>query len=121
MLYWLFGPVQKNIVHIHQADQAGGYLEFAKARVRWFLSINADTLPASVKSKGSRTYRSILIEGEEFEFSEGFTDLHTCSYQHVLDGQGFGIEVARPAIEIVHAIRNASPIGITGDYHPFLK
>ncbi|MGB4900846.1 MAG: Gfo/Idh/MocA family oxidoreductase [Saprospiraceae bacterium] len=121
MLYWLFGPVQKNIVHIHQADQAGGYLEFAKARVRWFLSINADTLPDLVKSKGSRTYRSILIEGEEFEFSEGFTDLHTRSYKHILDGQGFGIEVARPAIEIVHEIRNSSPIGLSGDYHPFIK
>ena len=98
-----------------------GYLEFDRARVRWFLSINYDVLPEEIKLKGQRTYRSITIEGEELEFSGGFTDLHTKVYKGVLDGQGYGLEDARQAIEIVHDIRNAEIIGLKGDYHPFAK
>lgn len=117
MLQWIFGTVRRNVVHVHTHDRAAGYFEFDRARVRWFLSINADTLPVAVQAKGGRTYRAITIEGEAFEFSEGFTDLHTVSYRDVLDGGGFGLEEARNAIQIVHEIRNATPVGLVGDYH----
>lgn len=118
MLQWIFGEVQENVVHVHTHDRAAGYLEFEKARVRWFLSINYDTLPAEVKQKGLRTYRSILIEEEEFEFSGGFTELHTRSYEGILAGEGFRISEAKPAIQIVHDIRYAEPVGLKGNYHP---
>lgn len=121
MLTWIFGDVEKNIVHLHNHDRAAGLLVLKNARIRWFLSINHDTLPENVKSKGQRTYRSITIHGKEIEFSEGFTDLHTKSYENILGGKGFGINHARKAIEIVHQIRNQKPIGLEGDYHPFAK
>ena len=121
MLSWIFGSVKKNDVHVQTHDRASGYLEFERARVRWFLSINYDLLPQKIKLKGQRTYRSITIEGEELEFSGGFTDLHTKVYDGVIDGNGFGLEDARRSIEIVHDIRNAEPIGLKGDYHPFAK
>ncbi len=121
MLSYIFGGVQKNIVHLHQHDRAAGYLEFKRARVRWFLSINYDMLPEEVKAKGQRTYRSITIEGEELEFSGGFADLHTRVYEGILEGNGYGLEDVRQAIEIVYDIRNAKPIGLKGDYHPFVK
>jgi UDP-N-acetyl-2-amino-2-deoxyglucuronate dehydrogenase len=117
MLTWVFGAVKKNVVHIHTHDRAAGYFELEKARVRWFLSINADMLPDSVKAKGGRTFRSLTMENEEIEFSDGFTELHTHSYQHILEGHGFGLEEARPSIEIVHDIRHMRPIGLKGDYH----
>lgn len=119
MLNWVFGDIQHSDVHVHTHDRASGYLEFEHARVRWFLSINADTLPKEVAAKGQRTYRSIKIGGEELEFSEGFTELHTETYKDILSGGGYGLEDARKAIEIVHSIRNAAPIGLKGDYHPF--
>lgn len=118
MLTWIFGNVKKNIVHIHTHDRAAGYFELEKARVRWFLSINADTLPDHVKAKGGRTYRSLTMEGQEIEFSDGFTELHTHSYQHILDGHGFGLDEARNSIEIVHDIRHMETVGLKGDYHP---
>jgi UDP-N-acetyl-2-amino-2-deoxyglucuronate dehydrogenase len=118
MLTWVFGAVKQNVVHLHTHDRAAGYFELERARVRWFLSINADTLPDSVKAKGGRTFRSLTMEGTEIEFSDGFTELHTHSYQHILDGHGFGLEEARPSIEIVQQIRHAEPIGLKGDYHP---
>jgi UDP-N-acetyl-2-amino-2-deoxyglucuronate dehydrogenase len=118
MLTWVFGAVKKNIVHVHTHDRAAGYFELERARVRWFLSINADTLPDHVKSKGGKTFRSLTMEGEEIEFSDGFTELHTDSYQHILDGQGFGLEEAMPSIQVVHDIRHLEPIGLQGDYHP---
>ncbi len=121
MLGWIFGEVKQNIVHIHTHDRAAGYLEYERARVRWFLSINYDTLPQEVKERGLRTYRSLTIDGEEIEFSGGFTDLHTMSYQDVLDGGGFSIEDSRRAIETVFDIRHAEPIGLKGEYHPFCK
>ena len=121
MLSWIFGDVKENIVHVQTHDRASGYLEFERARVRWFLSINYDVLPQEIKAKGQRTYRSITIEGEELEFSGGFTDLHTRVYEGVLEGNGYGLEDARQAIEIVHDIRNSEPIGLKGDYHPFAK
>jgi UDP-N-acetyl-2-amino-2-deoxyglucuronate dehydrogenase len=121
MLSFIFGRVKKNIVHIHTHDRAAGYLEFEKARVRWFLSINYDVLPESVKKKGIRTYRSIKIEGEELEFSSGFDELHTRIYEDIIENKGYRLEDARQAIEIIHEIRNSKPIGLAGDYHPFAK
>lgn len=121
MLSFIFGKVKTNIVHVHTHDRAAGYLEFERARVRWFLSINYDVLPDEIKAKGQRTYRSITIEGEELEFSGGFTDLHTRVYEDILSGNGYGLDEARQAIEIVHNIRNTNPIGLKGEYHPFAK
>lgn len=119
MLGFIFGKVTKNVVHVHTHDRAAGYLEFERARVRWFLSINYDVLPDEIKAKGQRTFRSITIEGEELEFSGGFTDLHTRVYEGIIAERGYGLEDARQAIEIVHEIRNFKPIGLKGEYHPF--
>lgn len=121
MLGWIFGKVKRNVVNIHTHDRAAGYLEFDRARVRWFLSINYDTLPQEVKERGLRTYRSMTIDGEEIEFSGGFTELHTDSYRDVLNGGGFRIEESRQAIETVYDIRHAEVVGLKGDYHPFCK
>lgn len=121
MLTWIFGAKKESVVHVQTHDRASGYLELENARVRWFLSINSETLPSEVAEKGQRTFRSIQIEGEELEFSHGFTDLHTRSYEEVLAGNGFRIEEARNSIEIVHEVRNATPIGLKGDYHPYSK
>ena len=121
MLSWIFGEVKENKVHVHTHDRASGYLEFKRARVRWFLSINYDVLPTEIKAKGQRTYRSITIDGEELEFSKGFTDLHTRVYEDILNGKGYGLSDARQSIEIVHNIRNTTPLGLKGDYHPFAK
>jgi UDP-N-acetyl-2-amino-2-deoxyglucuronate dehydrogenase len=121
MLMWIFGSVKQNIVHIHTHDRAAGYLELERARVRWFLSINYDVIPEHVKATGARTYRALTIEGEEFEFSGGFTELHTRSYEDVLSGAGFRIGEARKAIELVHDIRHKVPVGVLGEYHPLSK
>lgn len=121
MLIWIFGKVQQNVVHLHTHDRAAGFLQLEKARVRWFLSINEDTLPENIKAKGQRTYRSISMEGNEIEFSEGFTDLHTKSYQQILGGNGFSLMDALPSIELAHQIRTQLPVGPIGDYHPFAK
>ncbi len=121
MLSWVFGKVKQNKVHLHTHDRAAGYLEFEKARVRWFMSINYDVLPETIKENGQRTYRSITVEGEEIEFSDGFFDLHTKSYQNIIDGKGFILEDARQSISIVHKIRNKEISPLTGDYHPLAK
>ncbi|MBK8622489.1 MAG: Gfo/Idh/MocA family oxidoreductase [Saprospiraceae bacterium] len=119
MLGWIFGKVKGNIVNIHSHDRAAGILEFDRARVRWFLSIDYDTIPDEVKAKGKRTFRSMEVEGQPIEFSDGFTELHTTSYKDILQGGGFRIDASRQAIEIVHDIRTKEPIGLKGDYHPF--
>lgn len=121
MLSWIFGDVKQNTVHMHSHDRAAGYLEFEKARVRWFLSIDYNVIPEEIKKKGQRTYRSITVDNEEIEFSGGFTELHTSSYKGILDGDGFGLADARQSIEIVHDIRNAEIQNLEGDYHPFVK
>jgi len=118
MLTWIFGPVVSHKVQLHTHDRAAGFIELEKANVRWFMSINADTLPDVVKEQQKRTYRSITVDGEEVEFSEGFTDLHTRSYEEALAGNGFGITDILPAIRIAHTIRNTTPTGLVGDYHP---
>jgi UDP-N-acetyl-2-amino-2-deoxyglucuronate dehydrogenase len=119
MLSWIFGDIQQNIVHVHTHDTAAGYLEFSRARIRWFLSINEQTIPEDLRKQGKRTYRSMKIENEEIEFSDGFTDLHTKSYKNILEGKGFKLNEARKSIEIVHQIRSMQPAGLTGEYHPF--
>lgn len=121
MLSFLFGNVKENTVHLHTHDRASGYLEFDRARVRWFLSINYDLLPEEIKAKDQRTYRSISIQGTELEFSGGFKNLHSKIYKDIISNKGYGLEDARQAIEIVHDIRTKSPIGIKGEYHPFAK
>ena len=106
MLIWIFGDVKINEVHQHTAETASGTLELERANVNWFLSIDANTLPGEIKQSGKRTFRSLTIDGEAFEFSEGFTELHTRSYEEILKGNGFPVEEARKSIELVHAIRN---------------
>ncbi|MGC9470951.1 MAG: Gfo/Idh/MocA family protein [Bacteroidales bacterium] len=120
MLTWIFGKPAGNRVHLLEHNRASGFLQLEKARVRWFLSLNETDLPKALRNKGQRTYRSIRIDGEEIEFSDGFTDLHTESYRQILKGNGFGIEDIRRSIEIVYRIRNAQPEGLTGEVHPLL-
>ena len=121
MLTWIFGDVEQNITHKLTDTDAAGMLVLKKARVRWFLSVDYENVPAEIKEKGQRTYRSITVDGEEIEFSGGFTDLHTKSYEEILNGNGYGPGDARTSIEIVHDIRNAKISSLTGDFHPFLK
>lgn len=121
MLSWIFGEVEENAVHIKQADTNAGFMKLKNARVRWFLSVNYDYIPEDVKEKGIRTYRSITVDGNEIEFSGGFTDLHTTSYRDILSGGGFGLEDARDSINIVSEIRKLAPVGLEGEYHPFCK
>ncbi len=121
MLSWIFGSVQQNEVHLLEGDKAAGYLELEKARVRWFLSVNENTLPENVKASGQRTYRSIAVDGNEIEFSGGFTDLHTLSYRGIIEGNGFGLNEARPSIETVYKIRNSVPSMKKGELHPFIQ
>jgi UDP-N-acetyl-2-amino-2-deoxyglucuronate dehydrogenase len=118
MLHFVFGELQESRVHLHQAVRAAGYLEYERARVRWFLSISAEDLPQPQRSAGQRTFRSIVVDGEEVEFSDGFADLHTRSYELILEGKGFGLEASRCAIETVAKIRSARPLGAVGDFHP---
>jgi len=119
MLGFVFGPLRQSIVHHRDADAAAGYLEFARARVRWVLSINRAHLPPRTPA-GQTTYRSITVDGEEIEFSGGFTDLHTASYARILDGAGFGLDAVRPSIEIVSGIRTAPVEPGRGARHPDL-
>ena len=119
MLSWIFGPIEENIVHVKHNDTNAGYMKLKNARVRWFLSVNFDYIPDDVKASGKRTYRSITVDGKAFEFSEGFTELHTISYKHILEGGGYGLEEARNSINIVSTIRKLDPLGLTGEYHPF--
>ncbi len=106
MLTWIFGDIVENKVDIHNEDTASGFLKLEKADVDWFLSIDYNQIPEQVKLQGKRTYRTLQMEGEEIEFSDGFTELHTDSYKAILEGNGFPISVSKKAIEIVHGIRN---------------
>jgi UDP-N-acetyl-2-amino-2-deoxyglucuronate dehydrogenase len=120
MLQWIFGDVQYNIVHVDEPNKAAGFLELTGARVRWFLSIDAHDLPKYPEEK-TGTFRSITMDGHEIEFSGGFTDLHTRSYEGILAGRGFTLADAKPAVQIVSDIRRSKAIGPKGDYHPFVK
>jgi UDP-N-acetyl-2-amino-2-deoxyglucuronate dehydrogenase len=121
MLIWLFGEVVQNEVHVSTLHTTGGYLELEKARVNWFLSIDRNQLPEEVRKKGQTTFRSITIDDEEIEFSDGFTDLHTKVYSKILAGEGFRLNDARPAINLVRNIRIATPKGVQPNSHSFLK
>lgn len=120
MLEWIFGPVQYNIVHAKESMKAGGFLELRRARVRWFLSIDKEDLPYRPNDGRPATHRSIKINGEEIEFTRGFTDLHTTSYREILAGRGYGLQNAKPAVDIASIIRRSKPVGLSGDYHPML-
>jgi UDP-N-acetyl-2-amino-2-deoxyglucuronate dehydrogenase len=121
MLEWIFGDVKKNIVHLSEKNRAAGYLELEKARIRWFLSLDINDIPSPARQAGKRTFRSISVDGDEVEFSEGFTELHTMTYREILAGKGYGLEDSRKSIETVYTIRNAQPVGLKGEYHPLLK
>lgn len=121
MLSWIFGDAKKNIVHLSKPNKTAGYFELENARVRWFLSLDYNDIPRNVKESGQRTFRSITVDGEEIEFSEGFADLHTLSYKEILAGKGFGLREASQSVITAYNIRNAIPVGLKGDYHPFLK
>jgi UDP-N-acetyl-2-amino-2-deoxyglucuronate dehydrogenase len=118
MLSWIFGPPQRNIVHIKRPDIASGYLDLKKARVRWFLSLRFEDLPQEAINAGKRSYRCITIDGQPFDFTDGFQDLHTKLYEEVLKGNGFGLDENRNAIQIVYDIRNAKPEPNSGERHP---
>tara|TARA_Y100000590_G_scaffold372872_1_gene436215 strand:+ start:1908 stop:2879 length:972 start_codon:yes stop_codon:yes gene_type:complete len=117
VLQWIFGNVNNNIVHIHNHDRASGYLEFQKARVRWFLSIDKNLLPKN----SNIAYRSIKVDNHEIEFSNVFNDLHTESYKQILNNNGYSLVDCINSVEIAYQIRHLKPIGLSGDYHPFAK
>jgi UDP-N-acetyl-2-amino-2-deoxyglucuronate dehydrogenase len=121
MLHFVFGKLEKNVLHYANEYKASGYLEYEKARVPWFLSIDSNDLPSEVQGKQT-TFRNISCEGEQIEFSAGFTDLHTISYQEILAGRGYGIEDARHCVETVNQIRTAKfEEPAEGEGHPFLS
>jgi UDP-N-acetyl-2-amino-2-deoxyglucuronate dehydrogenase len=113
--------MQSSAVHRRQDDCSAGVLELERARVRWFLSVNAEHLPEAQRAKGQRTFRSITVDGAELEFSDGFTDLHTESYREILAGRGYGLRDARPSIEMVQAIRHAPLMPLSDDHHPMCQ
>jgi UDP-N-acetyl-2-amino-2-deoxyglucuronate dehydrogenase len=121
MLTWIFGEVEENIVHLKTPDANAGFFKLKHANVRWFLSVNYDYIPEEIRADGQRTYRSITVDGEEIEFSGGFTDLHTRSYEEILKGNGFGLDEAYGSIRTVATIRHLEPVGLEGNYHPFCK
>jgi UDP-N-acetyl-2-amino-2-deoxyglucuronate dehydrogenase len=121
MLSWIFGNVTKSVVHVMTPTKAGGYLELEKARVKWFLSLDYNDIPDQAKQQGKRTYRSIVMDKGQIEFSEGFTELHTKSYEEILAGKGFGLKDAQPSVQMVYEIRNSTPIGLKGDYHELCR
>ena len=121
MLHFVFGELQENKVHLSSASKASGYLEYEKARVCWFLSVDAEDIPNDARSAGRTTFRAITVNDKLIEFSDGFADLHTLSYNKILEGHGFGLEENRVAIETVAQIRNSKLSPLTGDYHSYLK
>jgi len=121
LLLWLFGKVEGSEVHIATPTRTAGYMELENARVKWFLSIEKNDLPEECKSQGKATFRSITIDGQAVDFSEGFADLHTIVYRETLAGRGFGLEDARPSVVLAHDIRNAKIIGANENSHPLLK
>ena len=119
MLMWLFGKVEKSTVHLRSPEKVAGSLELENARVKWFLSVDVNDLPEENRKAGKFAYRSLTLDGEKFEFSDGFTDLHTLVYQDILGGGGFGVEDARPSISLVYDIRKAEvTAGQRGEAHP---
>lgn len=120
MLIWIFGGVEHSILTLSEPNKMSGYLELERANVSWYLAIDMNDLPEEAQSKGKTTYRSITINGEEFEFSEGFTDLHTRMYEEILAGNGFGLEDVRPSIELTHRLRNSPVSSLSTEMHSFM-
>jgi len=121
MLHFIFGDVLKNEIHYRDARTAAGYLEYERARVRWFLSIDTSLLPENALKGEKMTYRSITIAGDELEFSKGFTDLHTQSYARILAGNGYGVAENRAAIETVETIRGGKIVSSPSAAHDLLS
>ncbi|MFP4522098.1 MAG: Gfo/Idh/MocA family oxidoreductase [Fibrobacterota bacterium] len=121
MLMWIFGKPSHSEVHLAEERKMSGFAELEKADVKWFLSLDRKDLPQSAVKAGKPTFRSITVDGEEIEFSGGFTDLHTKVYEDILSGGGYGIKDARPSIELVHGIRNSKPVNNPEKFHPFFK
>jgi UDP-N-acetyl-2-amino-2-deoxyglucuronate dehydrogenase len=121
MLLWIFGAVEGARVHLNEPRRTSGFLELERARVRWFLSVDARDLPHALRPGAKTTYRSITVDGSEVEFSDGFTDLHTRVYERTLAGDGFGIADARPSIQLVHDLRKATLAAPSSDAHPLLQ
>ncbi|HCJ52899.1 MAG: oxidoreductase [Candidatus Kerfeldbacteria bacterium RIFCSPLOWO2_01_FULL_48_11] len=121
ILIWLFGNVQRQEVHLSTATKTSGYIELEKARVRWYLSIDSADIPQDAQKTGKRTYRSLTMDGQEIEFSDGFTDLHTQVYKRILAGDGFGIDDARPSIQLAHDIRIAEVVHNSQLTHPLVR
>ncbi|WP_418180381.1 Gfo/Idh/MocA family oxidoreductase [Aliarcobacter lanthieri] len=121
MLSWIFGELKENIVYIKNPDVNAGYMKLKNANVRWFLSVNYNYIPEDIRATGKTTFRSITVDGEEFEFSEGFTDLHTKSYSDILNGGGFGLDAAKNSITIVSDIRKMQIVALDEKAHPFCK
>ena len=121
MLHFVYGELQQNIVHLRTPTQAAGYLEYERARVRWYLSVDVNDVPAAERAQGKRTYRAIVADGEDVEFSDGFAELHTRSYEEVLAGRGFGLEKNRVAIETVAHIRDAPILPRGALTHPLVS
>lgn len=120
MLMWIFGKVEHYEVHLSDDNRMAGYLELEKARVRWFLSVDRNDLPEEALALGKTTFRSLKLDEQEFEFSEGFTDLHTLVYREIVEGRGFGLEDARAAINLVYELRNSKTVVNSENAHPFL-
>lgn len=121
MLCWVFGPVQDIRLHTTSLMKAAGYLEFANARVRWFLSIDRTDLPASVREAGKTTFRNVTVNDQNLEFSDGFVDLHTQSYDHILGDGGYPVSEARQAIEIVETLRHMDARATGDNRHPLIS
>jgi UDP-N-acetyl-2-amino-2-deoxyglucuronate dehydrogenase len=121
MLSWIFGEMKESIVHVKTPDVNAGFIKLKNANVRWFLSVNYDYIPDELKTQGQTTFRSITVNGNEIEFSGGFQDLHTRSYEEILKGNGFGLDDAYGSIDIVSQIRQVDPTGLKGEYHPYAK
>lgn len=121
MLMWMFGKAEGARIHLNEPRRMSGYLELERARVKWFLSVDNRDVPTQLGSAGKTTFRSISVDGAEVEFSDGFTDLHTRVYELTLAGKGFGINDARPSIELVHQMRNTPVSTAHGDLHPLLQ
>jgi len=118
-LMWLFGDVQSSVLHIKDSKRMSGFMELKNANVKWFLSTDRNDLPEETSQKGISTFRSITVDGEEIQFSEGFTDLHTRVYEETLKGNGFGIDDARPSIILVQKLRSANTINDIDNIHPY--
>lgn len=121
MLVWIFGDVKFLQIHHKDERKIGGYLELSRANVRWFLSLDVGDAPKDTRYAGKSTYRSLTMNGEEIEFSDGFTDLHTMVYQDILSSGGFGLEDARASINLAYQIRHAEAVGVKEHSHPFLR